>query len=288
MIKTILVPTSGSDTDQSVFATALAAARALDAHLRLFHVNLSAGEAALHAHLEFCQGPELADALGALSEHEKALSVQARKHFESFCTANRIPVFDSPGGIGGVSASWLQQTDHAAERMLFQARHHDLVVVGRHRNHDYLPGGLIEGLLVQSGRPILIAPPVPSQSLTGTVVVGWKETAESARALAFALPILKQAKNVVLLAVSERGAASGEALNDCARQLAWHGVVADVVTVGDGARSATVELMEATARARAELLVVGGFGHAQLREFIFGGVTQALIQRADIPVFMAH
>ena len=288
VIKTIFVPTSGAETDRSVLETALAAGRVLDAHLDLFHVDLSAGEASAHAHLEFCQGPELADALGPLSQHEKARSVRARKHFETFCAANRIPVYNAPGGVGEVSASWLQQTDRASERLLFQARHHDLIVLGRRRNNDYLPGGLIEALLVQSGRPILIAPPAPPRSVTGTVVVGWKETAEAARSLAFSLPLLKQAKNVLLLAVSEHGAASSEALHDCAQQLAWHGVIAEVVTTGDGSRSAAVEMMEATARARAELLVVGGFGHGQLRELIFGGVTQALIGRADLPVFMAH
>jgi nucleotide-binding universal stress UspA family protein len=288
VIKTILVPTSGSDTDRSVFDTALAVGRTLAAHLCLFHVNLSAGEAALHAHLEFCQGPELADALQGLREHEEARSTQARKHFETFCSTNRIPICETPGRLEEISAHWLQQTDQAAQRLLIQARHHDLVVVGRRRNQDYLPGGLIEEMLLYSGRPILIAPPVSPVSLTGTVVVGWKETPEAARTLAAAVPLLKHAKNVILLGVSEAGAASGQALHDCARQLAWHGIIARASVVGNGSRPAATELTEATTREHADLLVVGGFGHGRLREGIFGGVTQALIEHADFPVFMAH
>lgn len=288
MIKTILVPTSGSDTDKSVFETAFALGRPLGAHLSFFHVNLSPMAAAAHAHLEFCQGPELAAALDGLKEHEHARSVRARKHFVAFCGENRIAVHEGPSGIEQISASWLEHADQAEERLLSCARHHDLVVLGRRHNNDYLPPALIESLLVRSGRPLVIAPPSPSRSVSGTIVVGWKETAEAARTLAFALPVLKQAERVILLGVSERGSASTEALSDCARQLAWHGIIADVELVGDGSRTAAVELAEAAARRHAELLVIGGFGHGQLREFVFGGVTRALIEHADLPVFMAH
>ena len=288
VIKTILVPTSGSDTDRSVFDAAFAMGRSLGAHLSFFHVNLSPVAAAAHAHLEFCQGPELANALEGLLQHEQHRSAQARKHFQAFCGENQVPVHEVPSGTDQISASWLEQTDQAEQRLLFRARHHDLVVVGRRRGGDHLPATLIESLLVHSGRPLLIAPPSPSRSHSGTVVVGWKETAEAARSLAFALPILKQAKNVIVLAVSERGASSGEELADCARQLAWHGIIADFEVVGDGSRPAAIELAEVAARRHAELLVVGGFGHGQLREFIFGGVTRALIEHADLPVFMAH
>ena len=288
MIKTILVPTSGSDTDKSVFDTAFALGRSLGAHLSFFHVNLSPVAAAAQAHLEFCQGSELAAALEGLRQHEEVRSARARKHFETFCVENRIPVDKVPSAMGRISASWLEQTDQAEQRLLFRARHHDLVVVGRRHKSDHLPPALIETLLVHSGRPLVVAPPSPSRNVSGTAVVGWKETAEAARALAFALPVLKQATNVIVLGVSERGAASNEALNDCARQLAWHGIIADVEVVGDGSRPAAVELAEAAARRHAELLVIGGFGHGQLREFVFGGVTRALIEHADLPVFMAH
>jgi len=287
VIKSILVPTSGSDTDKSVFNTAFAIASPLGAHLSFFHVRLSPVAAAAYAHLEFCQGPELADALEGLRQHEQARSIQARKHFDAFCGENRIPIHERPDGVDGLSASWLEETDQAEQRLLLRARHHDLVVMGRRRSSDHLPAALIETLLVHSGRPLVIAPSSPPRSVCGTVVVGWKETAEAARTLAFALPVLKQAKHVVVLSIFERGASS-EALDGCARQLAWHGIIPDVELLGDGSRPAAVELVEAAARRDAELLVVGGFGHGQWREFVFGGVTRALIEHADLPVFMAH
>lgn len=90
VIKTILVPTSGSDTDKSVFDAAFAMGRSLGAHLSFFHVNLSPVAAAAHAHLEFCQGPELANALEGLLQHEQHRSAQARKHFQAFCGENQV------------------------------------------------------------------------------------------------------------------------------------------------------------------------------------------------------
>ncbi len=254
----------------------------------MFHVNLRSAEAALHADLEFVQGRALGVALKALTQEERSRSAEALRHFETFCLTNHVPIYETPGGIEGVSASWLQQTDQALSRLLLQARHHDLVVVSRRRSQDHLPSALIESLLLESGRPILIAPPQPPQRIDGTMVVAWKETAESARALAFALPLLKQARKVILVNVLEQSADPRESLHHCARQLAWHGIVAEVAAVGDGSRPAARTLADVAAREYAELLVVGGFGHTQTRERVFGGVTRALIDHADLPVFMAH
>jgi nucleotide-binding universal stress UspA family protein len=287
VIKTILIPTSGSDADRSVFETALAVGGALGSHLSFCHAKITAAAAAVQAHLEFCQDGELADALEGLREREQACAVQAREHFETFCRTNGIRVDSLPGGVDRLSASWVERTGQAEHGFLFHARHHDLVVLGR-RHSDFLATGLIETLLVQSGRPLIIAPSSPRTTIKGTIVVGWKETAEAARSVAFALPLLKQATTVILLGVSERDSASGQALVECARQLAWHGIIADVEVIGDGSRSAAIELTEAATRRHAELLVVGGFGHGELRELLFGGVTRALIDDAELPVFMAH
>jgi hypothetical protein len=82
--------------------------------------------------------------------------------------------------------------------MIFCARHYDLVVVGRRTGPNGLPPNLIERILLGSGRPLLIAPPRPPSLLLGTVMVCWKETAEAARAVAAAMPLLANAERVVL------------------------------------------------------------------------------------------
>jgi nucleotide-binding universal stress UspA family protein len=287
MIKTILVPTSGSSTDASVFATALAVARPLTAHLHFLHVHLTPGVAALHApHVDFLRGAALHSALAELRREEACLSTNAVEHFKAFCEEHRIVVGETPQEVEVVTAHYSEQTDQPLARLLMQARHSDLVVLGRRRNRDHLPGGLIEEFLARGGRPVIIASDHPPQSVAGTIVVGWKEAPEAARALAAAMPLLRQARRVVLLAVREEGGASREALEDLARQLAWHRVTAELRFARDASRPAARELPEAAAELHAELLVVGAFGHGPLRERVFGGVTRMLIERADMPVFM--
>ena len=289
MIKSILVPTSGSQTDESVFATALALAQPFAAHLQFLHVHLTATEAALNTpHVDFCQGAAIASALEELRQKQAVLSGSAVAHFKNFCETHRIQIRDTPDRLEVVSASWLKEINEPQRRLISHARHSDVVVLGRRHNRDFLPGGLIEELLVYSGRPIVIAAESAPRTVTGTIAVAWKETPEAARAITAALPLLKAAGRVVLIGVTEPGSASRETLNDLARQLAWHGIEADVRIVADSARSPAANLALAAAEIGADLLVAGAYGHAPLRELVFGGVTRALIESAPLPVFMLH
>lgn len=287
MIKTILVPASGSSTDQSVFATALSLARPLGAHLEFLHVHLTPGVAALHApHVDYLQGAAVRSALTELGREEDELSAQALAHFKEFCREHRVVIRDTPQPLRLVSAHYSEQIDQPMGRLLIHARHSDLVVLGRRRNRDHLQRGLIEELLARGGRPLVIAGDGPVQSVAGTIVVGWKETAEAARALAAAMPLLRKARRVVLLAVREQGGASHEQLEHLGRQLAWHGVDADASISGDAAQPVAQQLLQRAAQLDAGLLVVGAFGHGALRERLFGGVTRTLLEHADLPVFM--
>ena len=287
MIKTILVPTSGSSTDRSVFGTALALARPLAAHIEFLHVHLTPGVAALHTpHVGFLRGAAVGSALAALSREEDELSAHALAHFEEFCKEHRVLIRDAPKPAELVSARYSEEIDQPLARLLLQARHSDLVVLGRRRHRDHLQLGLIEELLSRCGRPVVVASDNPPQSAAGTIVVGWKETAEATRAVGAAMPLLRAASRVVLLAVREQGGASREQLEHLGRQLAWHGINAEVDIAGDASRPAAEQLALRASQLYADLLVVGAYGHGPLRERVFGGVTRALLVHADMPVFM--
>jgi nucleotide-binding universal stress UspA family protein len=287
LIKTILVPSSGSDTDRSVFAAALAVGQPFAAHLHFFHVHLTPGAAAQQAHLEYCQGAAISSALQDLRQRANELSAAAARNFEAFCQAHQVPVRDVPAALERVTAHCSEERDEPLTRLLFHARYSDLVVVGRRRNRDYLPGNLIQALLVDSGRPILIAPDTPPRTVGSTIVVGWKETPEAARAVAAALPLLRRARRVLLLSVAEGGMPHAAAVEELARHLRWHGISAEVSLV-DAEQPAALALARCASRCEADLLIAGGFGHAPLREWIFGGVTQALVEHAELPVLMVH
>ena len=274
MIKTILVPTSGSSTDESVFTTALALARPLTAHLGFYHVRLTTGEAAARApHVAFCVGSGLTSALACLHEEEDLLAAAAAAHFKGFCKSRSVAVRSAPGFAETVSASWCEEIDSPATRLMFHARHSDLIVLGRPHHVDYMPSMLIEDLLLGSGRPIVIAPDSAPHGAIDTIMVGWKESPEAARALTAALPLLERAKKVVLVSVTEGVGVMPQTLKHLAWQLAWHGIAAESHLIEGKAGDAASLLSQAAAELQADLLVVGGYGHGPLREFVFGGAT---------------
>jgi nucleotide-binding universal stress UspA family protein len=283
------VPASGSSTDDAVFATALAAARPLAAHLKFYHVHLTASEAAAHApYAELCVGAALPLALTVLREEESALSDVAAAHVQSFCSRYSVSMRASASNSKAVSASFLEERSHPRDRLLMHSRHSDLVVLGRPSHIDYLPSRLMEDLLLSCGRPILIAPDFSPSTLPGTVVVGWKETAEAARALGAAWPLLEKADKVILLHIVEDEPIVPESLKHLAEQIEWHGITAQIKVISSGHRALSYHLALAAADLKADLLVVGGFGHSRLRERAFGGVTQSLLEHANVPVFMMH
>ena len=104
MIKTVFVPTSGTDTDQGAFATALAIARPLSAHLDFFHSRLTVCEAAARSPpVQFCVGAALTDAFDHLRQKDESLSINAVNYFEAFCVANEIAVRQAPIDLPGTA-----------------------------------------------------------------------------------------------------------------------------------------------------------------------------------------
>lgn len=288
-MKTILVPTSGGETDHAVFRTALCAARPLHAHLEFFHVRVGPGEAALYTpHVEFARGPAIGDAISRLQQEEAKRSTAASLHFRAFCEQIKIDVIEGPRKLDVVTASWREEENNALERITLRARHNELVVVGRATRPNGLPPDLLEQLLLVCGRPLLIAPAKAPRTLTGTVMVCWKETPEAARAVTAALPLLAKAKRVVFAAVVENGEPSLETLRDIARQMAWHGIRAKAHLVANTGRPAAEQLALTAAEHGADLMIMGGYGRSRARELIFGGCTQSVLGHADIPVFLLH
>jgi nucleotide-binding universal stress UspA family protein len=288
-MKAILVPTGGSDTDSPLFETALFVARLFSSHLQFLHVHIGAGEAALNVpHTEFAMGPALANALEKLEQNATTRSATGFRHFRDFCARSSITICDAPTCETGVTASWHEQPGKALKRIMFCARHSDLVVVGRARKANGMATDFIEQLLVQSGRPVLISPSTSRQSLTNTVMVCWRETPESVRALNAALPFLANAKRVLVTSVAEKGEDAADSVGATVRQLSLHGVPAEEHVIKATGGSVPQLLASAAQACDADLVVLGAYGHSPIREALFGGCTQSFIHHADRPVLLMH
>jgi nucleotide-binding universal stress UspA family protein len=287
-MRSILVPVGGSETDVPLFETAVAAARPVSGHLQFVHVHIGAGEAAAHMpHTAFAMGPALSNALRHLDAAGRTRSAAAVQHFRDFCQQSKIEICDAPAPSKGVTASWHEEEGRALKRILLRARHNDLVVVGRAKKANGLPTDFIEALLIGCGRPVLISNSTPRPTLTGTIMVCWKETAEAARAVSAAMPFLAKANRVVVVGVAEDEDLT-EAMSAVAYQLAWNGIRAETRIIDAGAVPISELLASAARECSADLVVMGAYGHSRMREVLFGGCTQAVIRTADRPVLLMH
>jgi len=169
----------------------------------------------------------------------------------------------------------------------------DLVVIARPESAGQTAGppGLAESLVLSSGRPIIVFPPRGTVSQVHRIVVAWNATRESIRAVADALPLLVKAKAVeVLVADHERNRAGHgqEPGADIARHLARHGVQVEVRRLSSGGKDVGRLLLSQAAAFGADLLVMGAYGHSQVREWMFGGVTRTVLYEAGLPVLMSR
>jgi nucleotide-binding universal stress UspA family protein len=288
-MKSILVPIGGSESDSSLFETAVAAARLFSSHLQFLHVHIGAGEAAANVpHTEFAMGPALSGALEQLERDSDVRSARAAQHFREFCARSSVEICDTPADGMKVTASWHEEFGDGLNRIISCARYSDLVVVGRAKRPNGLAADVIEQLLVKSGRPVLISPSSLSHALADTVMVCWRETAEAVRALGVAMPFLASARKVLVTSVAQAVEGATKAVDDLIRHLSFHGIAAE----GDVRRTNGDPISDVLASAAkscgADLVVLGAYGHSPIREAIFGGCTQSFIRDADRPVLLMH
>lgn len=195
---------------------------------------------------------------------------------------------------GGLSHEWRMVEERGAaigDRVMESSLVADLVIAGQ---IDPDVGsrrrlGTPERLLLGGRRPMLLVPYIGAESFGRRVAVAWNGTAESSRATFDALPLLAKAEVVTLVAVDPEGGseapASAEAM---AASLKRHGVNASVVNTVSAGLDIGAVLLSRLADHGDDLLVMGGYGHSRLREFVFGGATRHILQQMTVPVLMSH
>ena len=287
MIKTILVPATGSDRDSAVFASALTVARAFAAHLEFLHVRPDAAATAVAMASDGGGATMVGGLINRLEEEASEREGKAKQLFQSFCEREELAVQDAPPGSQAPSAQWLQEIGAEPYWVAEYGRTADLLVIGRPGEDEGVSLDTIEGALIDSGRPLLIPPAAPLTVLPETIAIAWKATPQAARALTAASPFLSTAKQVVVLTVAEDRRAPEEEADRLMAGLRRHGVPVSVRHLRLEAQSAADTLLSAAVE-HAALLVMGGYGHSRLREWIFGGFTLRVLRGAEVPVLMAH
>jgi len=146
-----------------------------------------------------------------------------------------------------------------------------------------------EAVLFRSGRPVLVVPATWREGSIGKrVVVAWKPTREAARAVADAAAFLNEAQQVTVITVDAQADDDARAGRAISANLARKGVAVELRNVDSMGQPAETALLNEARALEADLIVMGGYGHSRMREFVFGGVTRALSRRAPIPVLLSH
>jgi nucleotide-binding universal stress UspA family protein len=234
-------------------------------------------------------------AAGLIEQLERDASereAKAREIFTRFCAGAGLAVTSAPTPekAAAPSAEWHVETGEEPLWMAAYGVAADLIVVPRAIGEEALGRASLEAVLLESGRPIMIPAAAATSANFERIAVAWKPTPQAARALAAAMPFLARAKEIVVITVEEQAEerpGERDQADRLVRNLAWHGLAATTLRLKPGPEGAAATLLAGVGD-RADLLVMGGYGHSRLREWVFGGFTQLMLANAPLPVLIAH
>ncbi len=276
MIKDIVVNLSvGMDKDPAA-EYAISIAQAFNAHLR----------AIAFAYERVIPGSVMGAMTAEIIEADRAESLKAaQKAHASFEAAARRDGLSVEAQV--VSAT----TSEAMTYFANAARRSDLSVIGQPKPDESAAQELVtEAALFQSGRPVVVVPYIQKGGLkTDRIMCCWDGSQTASRAIGDAMPFLKRAKSVDLIIVATSKVKPDELSGaDMGHHLARHGINVNVKQLA----SANVEvgdvILSYAADNSIDFIVMGGYGHSRLRQFILGGTTLGILNTMTVPVLMSH
>ena len=218
------------------------------------------------------------EVLKRLDTEERMLAEEAEVQFDEWTAG------------AGVRSEWRLMAGDFADAIVMSAHYADIVIVGQaDPDDDNSLGGLADSVVLGGGGPVLVWPYAGSFDVNAsTIMLAWNGTREAKHALDGALPLMQQARKVIVFGVDVN---DGKHIPgaDIGAHLARHGVSAEArhtqssagISIGD-------VLLSEIGDHGIGLLVMGGYGHHRAREMLLGGVTRDVLREMTVPVLMAH
>lgn len=204
---------------------------------------------------------------------------------------NRFAAAASRAGVSAEPVKVAASFAGAGEQFGLIARRFDLVVAGQAEpEKDTVEELIAESALFESGRPVIVVPYIQKAPLKlDHVMVCWDGSRAATRAIADAMPLLERADQVeVVIAGNERGKRDEIPGADMGQHLARHGLKVDVKRITGGDIDIADALLSHAADANIDFVVMGGYGHSRLREFVLGGVTRSILRAMTTPTLLSH
>jgi len=275
--KSILVNLSGAHGHPYALATAIAVARACDAHLEGIYVYEPP-----YYRYEFAYGAITAD-LEAQDQKARDAAEEAVKDFRNQAQQAGLQNVEWFYTSGDLLAT-LTRRSHAA----------DLVITEQltpETDETHVGADLPADLAIACGCPVLVVPrDEAATAVPKRILIAWNGSRESARAVLDALPLLTRAEAVqILVAPRSTDEMESSTGREVQRLLRHHGVDAQIEQVKQPDAGGAAHAIIGHAHAfGAELICMGAYGHSRLREIVLGGVTWRMLRRSALPLLMSH
>lgn len=180
-----------------------------------------------------------------------------------------------------------QRREWIGDAMAVAARTHDFALFCSGEGLD--DQSTAEALIFRSGRPVILIPKDAAPVHIETVAIAWDGSRAATRAFHDALPILRMAGEVVLLTAGSDKVIDPSAAGELLGALARNAIPSRRIEVYNNPDQPIGESLQRAALAnRAGLLVMGGYGHNRIREFILGGATRSVLKHQSLPVLLSH
>ncbi len=285
MITNILAYIDGRDSAENAAEAAFQLAIRHEAHLEGLHVRADPREFITNAPIY--SGIETLEKF--VESFDRATEQQEKKATDAFTTVRDkygVAEAEATASRAGATANWTVIAGQPEPIVCQRARVADVCVIGAGGNKSNdSTSAIVEAALFDSGRPVLVAPPEPPQSVGGNLVIAWNRTAAAARALNAAMPLFGKAERIRLVYV-DTGAKAGPSAEEAAAYVERHGFSVETETIKPGGKGVGDSLLRYSQNA--DMLVMGAYSHSRLREVVLGGVTRHVLANAQVPVLMVH
>lgn len=275
-MKTLLVHLAHDPDCETRLTAAVGLAKQLEAHLITLFV-------ATPVHL-----PPGAEGRGASAVYLQEARENARNKAVEIEALARKVCDDA-----GVSWRWVYgEADHLAE-LLDEIHHADLTIVNQvsfDSFEDRLMFQLPERLVIEAGGPVLVLPKGMSAinlQKAQNVLIAWTYSKEAIRALRDSLPILRTAQKINLITCGPTEKDGPDPAAPVKNYLERHGIKAEHVTHSKNGHAGE-EILDTADVLKADLIVMGAYGHTSILDKLFGSASRYVIGHTKIPLFMSH
>ena len=284
-VKTILAPVTGADEGLAGLDAAFQLGAHLGAHVEGLHARRDARDALAYIG-EGMTGAMIEELITTAEEESDQSTRRARRDFSAACDKAGFEQTDRIGEAGALTAHLIIETGPEDERIALRGRVADMIVVTRvAKDGDSAMRATLEGALLDSGSPLFVVPPEGMAGRLSSAAIAWNGSAEVARAVSLALPLLVKTETVFVLRIEE-GLRPGPSADELVAYLARHGIGATVHPTQSNHLPTGNALLSDAKAVEADFLVMGAYTHGRLRRMIMGSATEQVLGAATLPVLM--